>query len=224
MTESVQDLKTYFSKVFKFILYQSARIGKFMLYFIHINKGKEMNFLLISIWFTILTVICLVSMLTIIIVNRRNSTLLKDVSYVHDMIIKIQNTLKNKSATNAVAEHAEVIYQDLLQNLIPILATLDIMPRNTSEHPLWRTLGGLLDEYAKNPFVMEKLRRAIKLDTNVKRNVSNYMSRAEKLLENLNATEPDGILATTFLNGLLGQSLTFFTQAYQLATTEDDIK
>jgi hypothetical protein len=98
------------------------------------------------------------------------------------------------------------------------------MPRNTSEHPLWRTLGGLLDEYAKNPFVMEKLRRAIKLDSNVKRNVSNYMSRAENLLENLNATEPDGILATTFLNGLLGQSLTFFTQAYQLATADTDIK
>ena len=151
-------------------------------------------------------------------------TLEKNNSYIQDMIIKMQNILKNKSATNAVAEHAEMIYQDLLQNLIPILAALDIMPRNTSEHPLWRTLGGLLDEYAKNPFVMEKLRRAIKLDSNVKRNVSNYMSRAENLLENLNATEPDGILATTFLNGLLGQSLTFFTQAYQLATADTDIK
>ena len=148
----------------------------------------------------------------------------KNISYQYNLIVKIQSVLKSKSATNAVAEHAEMIYQDLLQNLIPILASLDIMPRNTSEHPLWRTLGGLLDEYAANPFVMEKLRRAIKLDSNVKRNVSNYMSRAESLLDNLNATEPNGILATTFLNGLLGQSLTFFTQAYQLATADEDIK
>lgn len=146
----------------------------------------------------------------------------QNLSYQYNLIVKIQSLLKNKSATNAVAEHAEMIYQDLLQNLIPILATLDIMPRNTTEHPLWRTLGGLLDEYAKNPFVMEQLRRAIKLDAGVKRNVSNYMNRAENLLNRLNETEPDGILTTTFINGLLGQSLTFFTQAYQLATTSDE--
>jgi len=179
---------------------------------------------LLSISFWILITICLVSMITIIITNQHTKALKKDISYIHDILIKMQNTLKNKSATNAVAEHAEIIYQDLLQNLIPILAVLDIMPRNTSEHPLWRTLGGLLDEYARNPFVMEKLRRAIKLDANVKRNISNYMSHAENLLNNLNTTEPDGILATTFLNGLLGQSLTFFTQAYQLATMDDETK
>ena len=183
-----------------------------------------MDSVIISICFGVLFIICLVATIMIIIANRHIGTLEKNLSYVHDKIVKMQNTLKSKSATNAVAEHAELIYQDLLQNLIPILATLDIMPRNTSEHPLWRTLGGLLDEYAKNPFVMEKLRRAIKLDANVKRNVSNYMARAEKLLDNLNATEPDGILATTFLNGLLGQSLTFFAQAYQLATTDEEIK
>ena len=92
------------------------------------------------------------------------------------------------------------------------------MPRNTPEHPLWRALGGMLDEYAKNPFVMEKLRRAIKLDSKVNHNVLNYMNRADNLLKHLNEVEPDGILATTFINGLLGQSLTFFTQAHQLAT------
>ena len=183
-----------------------------------------MDFTIISICFGFLGFVCVITMIMVIIANRHIEALEKNNSYIQDMIIKMQNILKNKSATNAVAEHAEMIYQDLLQNLIPILAALDIMPRNTSEHPLWRTLGGLLDEYAKNPFVMEKLRRAIKLDSNVKRNVSNYMSRAENLLENLNATEPDGILATTFLNGLLGQSLTFFTQAYQLATADTDIK
>ena len=157
-----------------------------------------------------------------VLMQRQIKTMDKNISYQYNLIVKIQSMLKSKSATNAVAEHAEMIYQDLLQNLIPILAALDIMPRNTSEHPLWRTLGGLLDEYAKNPFVMEQLRRAIKLDAGVKRNVSNYMNRAENLLNHLNATEPDGILTTTFINGLLGQSLTFFTQAYQLATNTDE--
>jgi hypothetical protein len=157
-----------------------------------------------------------------ILAHRRLGTIERNISYQYNLIVKIQSILKSKSATNAVAEHAEMIYQDLLQNLIPILAALDIMPRNTSEHPLWRTLGGLLDEYTKNPFVMEQLRRAIKLDAGVKRNVSNYMNRAENLLNHLNTTEPDGILTTTFINGLLGQSLTFFTQAYQLATTTDE--
>ena len=224
LTESVQDLKMHLPKVFKIILHKPARIGKSVLYFIYRNKGKEMDFTIISICFGILGFVCVITMIMVIIANRHIEALEKNNSYIQDMIIKMQNILKNKSATNAVAEHAEMIYQDLLQNLIPILAALDIMPRNTSEHPLWRTLGGLLDEYAKNPFVMEKLRRAIKLDSNVKRNVSNYMSRAENLLENLNATEPNGILATTFLNGLLGQSLTFFTQGYQLATADTDIK
>ncbi len=158
----------------------------------------------------------------VIYMNHRIGALNRNVSYQYSLIVKIQNILKNKSATNAVAEHAEMIYQDLLQNLIPILATLDIMPRETSEHPLWRALGGMLDEYAKNPFVMEKLRRAIKLDSAIRRSVSNYMERADNLLKKLSTNEPDGILATTFINGLLGQSLTFFTQAYQLATTDPD--
>lgn len=155
---------------------------------------------------------------------RRIGALEKNAGFQYNLIVKIQSLLKSKSATNAVAEHAEMIYQDLLQNLIPILAALDIMPRNTTEHPLWRTLGGLIDEYAKNPFVMEKLRRAIKLDAEVKRNVSNYMNRADNLLRHLSESEPDGILTKTFINGLLGQSLTFFTQAYQLATTDEGDK
>ena len=168
----------------------------------------------------------MVAAILFIIINayRHIGALEKNVGYQYNLVLKIQSMLKNKSATNAVAEHAEMIYQDLLQNLIPILAALDIMPRNTSEHPLWRTLGGLIDEYAKNPFVMEKLRRAIKLDAEVKRTVSNYMNRADNLLKHLSESEPDGILTKTFINGLLGQSLTFFTQAYHLATTDEGNK
>ena len=177
---------------------------------------------LLIIFPSILITLVIVAIVLILAVYRRLGTIDRNISYQYNLIVKMQNTLKNKSATNAVVEQAEMIYQDLLQNLIPILATLDIMPRNTSEHPLWRTLGGLLDEYAKNPFVMEKLRRAIKLDSAIKRNVSNYMERADNLLKHLSDSDSEGILASTFINGLLGQSLTFFTQAYQLANGETE--
>lgn len=142
----------------------------------------------------------------------------KTLDHQYALIVKMQSVLKNKSATNAVAEHAEMIYQDLLQNLIPIMATIDIMPRNTPEHPLWRALGAIMDEYAKNPFALEKLRRAIKLDSEVARSIDNYMRRADNFLHHLTTTEPDGLLSNTFTDGLLGQSLTFFAQAKQLAT------
>ena len=152
--------------------------------------------------------------------NARIQNINKTLEYQYNLIVKMQSVLKTKSATNAVAENAEMIYQDLLQNLIPIMAAISVMPRNTTEHPLWRALGGVMDEYAKNPFALEKLRRAIKLDADVARNVENYISRADRLLRHLNATEPDGILAATFTDGLLGQSLTFFAQAQTLANQE----
>ena len=156
--------------------------------------------------------------------NKRISEITKTLEMQHSLIIKIQSVLKNKSATNAVAENAEMIYQDLLQSLIPIMAAVDIMPRNTSEHALWRALGCIMDEYAKNPFTLEKLRRCIKLDSEVARNIDNYMHRAESFLQHLTTTETDGLLAATFTDGLLGQSLTFFAQAKQLATQNDQGK
>lgn len=154
--------------------------------------------------------------------QRRMRDMAKTLTYQYNLIVKIQSVLKNKSATNAVAEHAEMIYQDLLQNLIPVMAAIDVMPRNTTEHPLWRALGGILDEYSKNPFVLEKLRRCIKLDAEVARSVDNYMNRADGFLQHLSKTEPDGILAATFTDGLLGQSLTFFAQARALAAQTND--
>ena len=151
-------------------------------------------------------------------INTHITSVTKTLEHQYNLIVKIQSTLKNKYATNAIAENAEMIYQDLLQTLIPIMAAIDIMPRNTSEHPLWRALGGIMDEYAKNPFILEKLRRCIKLDSEVARNIDNFLQRADKFLHHLTTTEPDGILSATFTDGLLGQSLTFFTQAKHLAT------
>lgn len=150
-------------------------------------------------------------------VNKRINDMNKTLAHQYNLIVKMQSILKNKYATNAVAENAEMVYQDMLQNLIPTMAAIDIMPRATSEHPLWRALGGIMDEYAKNPFTLEKLRRAIKLNSDVARGIHNYMRRAESLLQNLTATDTDGLLAATFTDGLLGQSLTFFAQAVQLA-------
>ena len=150
--------------------------------------------------------------------NQRISDMGKTLEHQYNLLVKIQSVLKNKSATNAVAENAEMIYQDLLQNLIPVMAAIDIMPRNTPEHALWRALGGIMDEYAKNPFALEKLRRAIKLDSEVARSIDNYIRRADNFLHHLTTTEPDGLLSNTFTDGLLGQSLTFFAQAKQLAT------
>ena len=154
--------------------------------------------------------------------NTNIKNINKTLEYQYNLFVKMQSVLKNKSATNAVAENAEMIYQDLLQNLIPIMAVINIMPRNTNEHPLWRALGGIMDEYAKNPFALEKLRRAIKNNADVARNIDNYISRADGLLQYLTKTEPDGMLAATFTDGLLGQSLTFFAQAQSLATQTDN--
>ena len=135
-------------------------------------------------------------------------------------MVKTQNVLKNKFSVNETTDKAEIIYQDLLQNLIPIMAAMDVMPRQTSEHPLWRALGGIMDEYAKNPFVLEKLRRAIKLDPNIAQNINHYLNRANMFLQHMATTDTDGILSTTFTDGLLGQSLTFFAQAQTLAATD----
>ncbi len=152
--------------------------------------------------------------------NKNIRDIMKTLTHQYDLLAKIKNVLKNKFSVNETTDKAEIIYQDLLQDLIPIMATMDVMPRNTSEHPLWRALGGIMDEYAKNPFVLEKLRRAIKLDSNIAHNVSHYLNRANMFLQHMASTDTDGILSTTFTDGLLGQSLTFFAQAQTLATTD----
>lgn len=144
----------------------------------------------------------------------------KTLSFQYNLIVKMQNVLKNKMSVNETTDKAEIIYQDLLQDLIPIMASIDIMPRTTNEHPLWRALGGIMDEYAKNPFVLEKLRRAIKLDAKIAHNVTHYLNRANMFLQHMASTDTDGILSTTFTDGLLGQSLTFFAQAQALANTD----
>ena len=144
----------------------------------------------------------------------------KTLTYQYNLLVKIQTVLKNKMSVNETTDKAEIIYQDLLQDLIPVMAAIDVMPRNTSEHPLWRALGGIMDEYKNNPFVLEKLRRAIKLDSNIAHNINHYLNHANQFLQYMANTDTDGILSTTFTDGLLGQSLTFFAQAQTLAASD----
>lgn len=182
-----------------------------------IDKGKGMQNIIIYIFFGLITIGCAIITFYIHRTHARIADMNKTLDHQYNLIVKMQSVLKNKYATNAIAENAEMIYQDLLQNLIPIMAAIDVMPRNTPEHPLWRALGGIMDEYAKNPFALEKLRRAIKLDSEIARSIDNYMRRADNFLHHLTTTEPEGLLSNTFTDGLLGQSLTFFAQAKQLA-------
>ena len=166
------------------------------------------------------TVSCLCSIFIAIGTNTKIRNITKTLTLQYNLLVKIQSVLKNKFSVNETTDKAEIIYQDLLQDLIPIMASMDVMPRSTSEHPLWRALGGIMDEYAKNPFVLEKLRRAIKLDSNVAHNVSHYLNRANLFLQHMANADTDGILSTTFTDGLLGQSLTFFAQAQALASQD----
>ena len=161
----------------------------------------------------IVSTLCIISSLFLLINLHKNiREANKTLTYQYNLIVKMQNVLKNKSTVNETADKAEIIYQDLLQDLIPIMAAIDVMPRTTTEHPLWRALGGIMDEYSKNPFILEKLRRAIKLDSTIAHNVGHYLNRANVFLQHMASTDTDGILATTFTDGLLGQSLTFFAQ------------
>jgi len=150
-------------------------------------------------------------------VSSKIKLVVRAISAQNAAISKMRDALRDRAATGAIAENAEIIYQDLVQNISPVMAELDIKPRDTSEHLLWRTLGGLIDEYGKNPFVLEQLRRSIKLNSAVARNADLFLAHADKLLRHLSAADTDGLLTATFTDGLLGQSVTLLTQAKQLA-------
>ena len=64
----------------------------------------------------ILLVLVLVIIITTVVfrANTRIQNINKTLEYQYNLIVKMQSVLKTKSATNAVAENAEMIYQDLL--------------------------------------------------------------------------------------------------------------
>ncbi len=174
------------------------------------------NFALIVLLFTIV-----VSIIFLALYARKNLDYSKRAVIAmadqYALISKMQAALRSRYATNAIAENSEIIYQDLLQHVIPIMRAADVSPRNSDEHPLWRALGGLMDEYGKNPFALEQLRRAIKLDGNVTRATDAFLIQAETLLKRLNDLDGNNLLGTAFADGLLGQTMTLLAQAKQLA-------
>ncbi len=176
--------------------------------------------IIILIFLSILILFGIANILYLKAVHTKTQSLYKALAYQQTVLVNIKGTLNTKHATNVITENSEMIYQDLLQNMIPIMASLDIMPRATSEHSLWRSVGGMLDEYAKNPYTLEKLRRAIKRDTDVASSVNKYINRANSFLSHLQAVEPDGILTSTFTNGILGQSIKFFEHAKEMASQD----
>ena len=170
-----------------------------------------------EIFLIVLIAVGFLSLVMISVALRKISLMSSKLSVQTAAVLKMQSVLKSRSATNAVAQNAEIIYQDLLQHLMPVAAAAGICPRKTQEHPLWAVAGGLMDEYSKNPYVLEQIRQAIKLDSAVARAAETYSEHASKFLTYLAAADQGGLLAATFSDGLLGQTMTLIAQARQLA-------
>lgn len=149
--------------------------------------------------------------------GRRLKKMDQMIAHQSSILSKMQSTFRTRTAVDAIAQNAEIIYQDLLQHITPVAKALEVPMRDSSEHELWRVLGGVVDEYNKNPYVLEQLRRLIKLDSVVARSSDSFLLRSEHLLRHLATADPDGLLAATFADGLLGQAMTLLSQAKQLA-------
>ncbi|MDR0449355.1 MAG: hypothetical protein LBG89_02755 [Rickettsiales bacterium] len=129
----------------------------------------------------------------------------------------IANNLATYNQQDSFINNLDIVYQELAHHLTPVMKALEIQPRQTFEHNIWRMTGGLVDAKDQNPFVLEQLRRNIKLDSEFANNVDSFLFKAKKMLERMAALDPDGILAAAFSDGLLGQTITIFTSAQQLA-------
>lgn len=178
--------------------------------------SKIISFIIINISVSILFAIIIIAIIT----NKfkRIEILF---SNQQKILRLIYSEIKNKANNDSLIENSELIYQNLLENIIPLMASIDVMPReSTEEHPLWRSLGSIMDSYAQNPFTLEKIRRAIKLDSNVAQNIESYIEHTNKFLQELEDLKKDGILSMSLKNGLLGKSLILFEQARQLAEND----
>jgi len=146
--------------------------------------------------------------------QRKTDELMRGVA---NAVVKLRGVIKSHADGTALSHNAEIIYSDMLRNITPIVAAADAAPRDTDEHPLWKNLGGLLDAYAVDPYVLEKLRRELKINANTARSADLFLARANGLLAHLSEIDPNGILAETFTDGLLGQSITLISSAQELA-------
>lgn len=135
---------------------------------------------------------------------------------------EIAKTLATYNQQDSFIKNLDIVYQELSHHLTPILRILEIQPRQTFEHNIWRMTGGLIDAKDANPFVLEQLRRNIKLDSEFATNVDAFLIKAQHMLERISALDPDGILGAAFSDGLLGQSINVLSAARQMASVQND--
>ncbi|MCL2629840.1 MAG: hypothetical protein FWD33_04135 [Alphaproteobacteria bacterium] len=136
----------------------------------------------------------------------------------------LQTVLATYNQQDSFINNLDIVYQELSHHLTPILERLEIQPRQTFEHNIWRMTGGLIDAKNQNPFVLEQLRRNIKLDSEFANNAEAFLFKAKKMLERIALLDPDGILVAAFSDGLLGQSITVLSSAQQLAAASKNDK
>ncbi|MCQ2575039.1 MAG: hypothetical protein MJ156_02975, partial [Alphaproteobacteria bacterium] len=70
--------------------------------------------ILISI---ITCIICVCEFVYVLDLSRKQKEVYKTLNTQNNIIIKLQNALKNKVSINETTDKAEIIYQDLLQHL-----------------------------------------------------------------------------------------------------------
>ncbi|MDR0319639.1 MAG: hypothetical protein LBH81_02770 [Rickettsiales bacterium] len=150
-------------------------------------------------------------------VAKKTDAANKIASHNGTLLKSIAANIATYNQQDSFINNLDIVYQELAHTLAPILKTLEIQPRQTFEHNIWRMTGGLVDAKDKNPFVLEQLRRNIKLDAEFANNVESFMFKARKMLEKMQSVDPDGILSAAFSDGLLGQTTTIFSSAQQLA-------
>ena len=73
-----------------------------------------------------IAVICsVISVFYTITANNKTQTIIKNLSLQYNALMKMQQILKNKFSVGETTDKAEIIYQDLLQDLISIMAAMN---------------------------------------------------------------------------------------------------
>ena len=132
----------------------------------------------------------------------------------------VNNILKHRKTKtiDTTGELNKIIEASNKNDKKHVILIVDDEPDNLA---LLRNVEFYSETYLDCAAVSVKTGESAQLNPNIAHCIDNYMARADKLLTYLTATDPNGILTTTFTDGLLGQSLTFFAQAKQLAFQGD---
>jgi hypothetical protein len=151
---------------------------------------------------------------------RKNCVIANKIAITNASTLKnISRTLEQYNQQDSFINNLDIVYQELAHHLEHIAKAIKVAPRNTFEHNLWRLAGGIIDAKDTNPFVLEQLRRSIKLDEEFRKHTDAFLWRAQKTLERIAGLDQDGILEAAFSEGLMGQTITILSAARQMAMT-----